>query len=269
MHIVSEISIDHLPKHINLSRQNVDHCIDIQRLNFYYGQERILKNINLPIKQRAVTAIIGASGSGKSTLLRTMNLIYKLYPEQRADGEVRFHGKNILTTKNDVNHLRSQIGMVFQKPTPFPMSISDNIAFAIKLHESINKPQLRDRVEHALRQAALWDEVKDKLNKNASCLSGGQQQRLCIARTIAIHPEVILLDEPTASLDPISTQKIEQLIQKLVNQYTVVMVTHNLMQAKRTADYMAFMSQGELIEYNDTLSFFNHPEDPRSREYIS
>ncbi len=262
--IASKNSIDFTPNGINPAPI----CISIEELFFYYGQEKILKNISLPIRQREITALIGASGSGKSTLLRSLNLIYKLYPNQHAQGRIMFQGENLLTTHEDLTKLRAKIGMVFQKPTAFPMSIFDNIAFAIKLHESISRPQLRIRVERALRQAALWDEVKDKLYKSAARLSGGQQQRLCIARTIAVHPEVILLDEPTASLDPISTQKIERLIKKLSKHYTVVMVTHNLQQAKRIADTMAFMSHGELVEYNDTLAFFNNPQHKRTRDYI-
>jgi phosphate transport system ATP-binding protein len=244
-------------------------AIDIHRLDFYYGNMPVLKNIELAIRKNRVTALIGASGSGKSTLLRSLNLIYRLYPEHRAFGEIWFNGKNLVEFKGDLSRLRAQIGMVFQKPTPFPMSIFDNIAFAIDLHEKLSHTELSIRVERALRQAALWDEVKNQLNKDANKLSGGQQQRLCIARTIAINPEVILLDEPTASLDPISTQKIERLIEELAHHYTVVLVTHNMAQARRITDFTAYLSHGELVEYAETELFFNEPKDPRSRQYIA
>lgn len=244
-------------------------AIELSKLDFYYGEQRVLKNINLPIKKNKITALIGASGSGKSTLLRTLNLIYRLYPEQKSYGEIWFNHKNILDHPVDLSKLRSQIGMVFQKPTPFPMSIFENIAFAIRLHEKTNKNELKIRVERALRQAALWDEVKDKLYQSAANLSGGQQQRLCIARTIAINPEILLLDEPTAALDPISTQKIEHLIRELRAHYTVVIVTHNMAQAKRLTDYTAYLSQGELVEFQDTNLFFSYPHDPRSQAYIA
>jgi phosphate transport system ATP-binding protein len=261
----SVITVDNtLLLHENIIRN----AIEIKNLDFYYGNQQILKNISLPIKENKITALIGASGSGKSTLLRTLNLIFELYPDQKAFGEVWFKNKNILTHHPELSRLRAEIGMVFQKPTPFPMSIFENIAFAIRLHEKISKKELHIRVERALRQAALWDEVKDKLNQDASKLSGGQQQRLCIARTIAINPEVILLDEPTAALDPISTQKIEQLIKELSEHYTVIMVTHNMAQAKRMTDFTAYMSQGEIVEYNTTQQFFIAPRDPRSRAYI-
>lgn len=244
-------------------------AIDIQHLDFFYGEMQILKNIQLPIRKNRITALIGASGSGKSTLLRTLNLIYRLYPEHRAYGEVWFNGHNLIDYHGDLSRLRAQIGMVFQKPTPFPMSIYDNIAFAINLHEKLPAAELAIRVERALRQAALWDEVKEKLQVDASQLSGGQQQRLCIARTIAINPEVILLDEPTASLDPISTQKIEQLIKELAHHYTVVIVTHNMAQARRITDFTAYLSKGELVELAETDQFFNQPKDPRSAAYIA
>ncbi len=244
-------------------------AIQIKNLDFYYGDQHILKNISLSLKKNKITALIGASGSGKSTLLRTLNLIYRLYPDQKAFGEIWFNEKNLLNHPQNLSRLRREIGMVFQKPTPFPMSIFENIAFAIRLHENISKKELNIRVERALTSAALWDEVKDKLHQNAAKLSGGQQQRLCIARPIAINPEVILLDEPTAALDPISTQKIEALIKTLAEHYTVIMVTHNMAQAKRMTDFTAYMSQGQIIEYQDTQGFFAAPQDPRSLAYIS
>ncbi len=261
------ISLTTLGGHTAQSQEKV--AIDIQGLDFYYGEMQILKNVQLSIRKNRITALIGASGSGKSTLLRTLNLIYRLYPEHRAYGEVWFNGDNLIDYHGDLSRLRAQIGMVFQKPTPFPMSIFENIAFAINLHEKLPTAELAVRVERALRQAALWDEVKEKLHVDASQLSGGQQQRLCIARTIAINPEVILLDEPTASLDPISTQKIEQLIKELAHHYTVVIVTHNMAQAKRITDFTAYLSKGELIEFAETNPFFNQPKDPRSAAYIA
>ena len=244
--------------------------IAIHDLNFLYGSKEILHHINLDIARHKVTALIGPSGSGKSTLLRTLNLIFRLYPNQAASGEIMFEHKNILTDDTiDMNLLRAKIGMVFQRPTPFPMSIYDNIAFGIKMHEKINKHDLNQRVERALKQAALWDEVKDELKKDARQLSGGQQQRLCIARSIAINPEVLLLDEPTAALDPISTRKIEELVQQLSDQYTVVIVTHNLAQAKRCSDFTCFLDQGHLIEFNTTEDFFAKPKHEKTKEYIS
>ena len=247
-----------------------DPIIQIRNLSFHYGDLQILRNLNLSIEKNKITALIGASGSGKSTLLRTMNLIYRLYPKQKAAGEILFEGQNILAdSKLDLNQLRARIGMVFQKPTPFPMSIYENIAFAIRIHERLGRAELDERIEQSLRQAALWDEVKDFLKKDARRLSGGQQQRLCIARTIAINPEVLLLDEPTAALDPISTKKIEELIKTLADKYTVVIVTHNMHQAQRISDFTTFMDHGEIIEFNDTNTFFNDPSDPRSKQYIS
>lgn len=251
------------------SSEKTSVAIEIKQLDFYYTKQQVLNKVNLLIRKNRITALIGASGSGKSTLLRTLNLIYRLYPEQKAYGEIWFNGLNLLNHSNDLSRLRAQIGMVFQKPTPFPMSIFDNISFAISLHERLSFPELEIRVERALRQAALWDEVKDKLAQDANKLSGGQQQRLCIARTIAINPEVILLDEPTASLDPISTQKIERLIEELAHHYTVVIVTHNMAQAKRMTDYTAYLSKGEIVEYGETKAFFESPKDPRSQTYIS
>ncbi|HWA30473.1 MAG TPA: phosphate ABC transporter ATP-binding protein PstB, partial [Rhizomicrobium sp.] len=233
--------------------------IDIRNLNFYYGKTRALKDISVPLMDRKVTAFIGPSGCGKSTLLRVLNRIYALYPGQRADGEVLMDGKNILDGGIDLNLLRARVGMVFQKPTPFPMTIYDNIAFGIKLYERMSRSELDGRVEDALSRAALWGEVKDKLKESGLSLSGGQQQRLCIARTVATKPEVILLDEPCSALDPISTAKIEELIDELSNEYTIVIVTHNMQQASRASDYTAFMFLGELIEYGSTEQVFTAP----------
>ena len=243
--------------------------IDIRNLSFYYGATKALKNVSLPLYDRKVTAFIGPSGCGKSTLLRVLNRIYELYPSQRAEGEVFLDGENILTPKQDLNLLRARIGMVFQKPTPFPMTIYDNIAYGIKLYERMRKSQLDDRVEDALQRAALWNEVKDKLNQSGLSLSGGQQQRLCIARTVATKPEVILLDEPCSALDPISTAKIEELIDELANEYTIVIVTHNMQQASRVSDFTAFMFLGELIEFGTTEKLFTAPQNKRTEEYIT
>lgn len=243
--------------------------VDIRNLSFFYGRNRALKNISLPLYDRRVTAFIGPSGCGKSTLLRVMNRIYELYPNQRAEGEVLLDGENILVPKQDVNLLRAKIGMVFQKPTPFPMTIFDNIAFGINLYEKLPHRELSDRVEHALQRAALWDEVKDKLKESGLSLSGGQQQRLCIARTVATKPEVILLDEPASALDPISTAKIEELVDELSKDYTIVIVTHNMQQASRVSDYTAFMFLGELIEFGETERVFTAPKVKRTEEYIT
>jgi phosphate transport system ATP-binding protein len=242
--------------------------IDIRDLNFYYGASKALKNITLPLKERKVTAFIGPSGCGKSTLLRAINRIFELYPHQRAEGEIMMDGENILTLK-DMNLLRARVGMVFQKPTPFPMSIYDNVAFGIKLYERIPKSEMDGRVESALTRAALWGEVKDKLNASGLSLSGGQQQRLCIARSVATKPEVILLDEPCSALDPISTAKVEELIEELANDYTIVIVTHNMQQASRASDYTAFMYLGELIEYGPTEKIFTAPDNKRTEQYIT
>ena len=242
--------------------------VDIQDLNFYYGDSRALKNITLPLMERKVTAFIGPSGCGKSTLLRAINRIFELYPGQRADGAIMMDGENLLTVR-DKNLLRARIGMVFQKPTPFPMSIYDNIAFGIKLYERIPRSEMDGRVEDALTRAALWGEVKDKLNASGLSLSGGQQQRLCIARSVATRPEVILLDEPCSALDPISTAKIEELIEELANDYTIVIVTHNMQQASRSSDYTAFMYLGELIEYGATEKIFTAPDNKRTEQYIT
>jgi phosphate transport system ATP-binding protein len=241
----------------------------IRALNFFYGDSQALKDISLPLYARKVTAFIGPSGCGKSTLLRVLNRIYDLYPHQRATGEVLLDGEDILSPKQDVNLLRARIGMVFQKPTPFPMSIYENIAFGIRLYERLPRSGLDERVESALRRAALWDEVKDKLNANGLSLSGGQQQRLCIARTIAIRPEVILLDEPASALDPISTAKIEELIDELKDDYTLVIVTHNMQQAARVSDYTAFMYLGELVEFDLTSKLFTAPRERRTQDYIT
>jgi phosphate transport system ATP-binding protein len=243
--------------------------ISIRGLNFYYDQSKALKNINLPLYERQVTAFIGPSGCGKSTLLRILNRIYELYPKQRAEGEVLMDGENILTSKETVDSLRSKVGMVFQKPTPFPMTIYDNIAFGIKLYEKLSSSELNDRVESALRRAALWDEVKDKLHTNGQGLSGGQQQRLCIARTVAVKPEVILLDEPCSALDPISTARIEELIDELKTDYTIAIVTHNMQQAARCTNFAAFMYLGELIEFDTTEKLFTSPSQPKTQEYIT
>jgi phosphate transport system ATP-binding protein len=243
--------------------------IAIKNLNFYYGQVHALKDITLSLYKNKVTAFIGPSGCGKSTLLRVLNRMYDLYPNQRAVGEVKLQGEDILSQKQDVNLLRSRVGMVFQKPTPFPMSIYENIAFGIRLYEKLSRSELDARVENALRRAALWDEVKDKLNVNGLSLSGGQQQRLCIARTVAVKPEVILLDEPCSALDPISTAKIEELIDELKQEYTIVMVTHNMQQAARVSDFTAFMYLGALVESGTTHTIFTAPNDKRTQDYIT
>jgi phosphate transport system ATP-binding protein len=242
--------------------------IDIKDLSFFYGTTKSLKNITLPLMDRKVTAFIGPSGCGKSTLLRAINRIFELYPNQRAEGEIMMDGENILKLK-DLNLLRARIGMVFQKPTPFPMSIYDNIAFGIKLYERIPRSEMDGRVEHALTRAALWGEVKDKLHASGLSLSGGQQQRLCIARSVATRPEVILLDEPCSALDPISTAKVEELIEEPAADYTIVIVTHNMQQASRASDYTAFMYLGELIEYGATEKIFTAPDNKRTEQYIT
>ena len=242
--------------------------IDIRDLSFFYGDHKSLKHISMPLMERKVTAFIGPSGCGKSTLLRAINRIFELYPNQRAEGEIVMDGENILKAR-DLNLLRARIGMVFQKPTPFPMSIYDNIAFGIKLYERIPKSEMDGRVEHALTKAALWTEVKDKLNASGLSLSGGQQQRLCIARSVAMRPEVILMDEPCSALDPISTAKVEELIEELAADYTIVIVTHNMQQASRASDYTAFMYLGELIEYGQTEKIFTAPDNKRTEQYIT
>jgi len=241
----------------------------VRDLNFFYGKERALKDINLTIPEKMVTAFIGPSGCGKSTLLRSFNRMYQLYPNQRATGEVLLDGQNLLDKKQDLNTLRAKIGMVFQKPTPFPMSIYDNITFGVKLYEKLNRNEMDERVEWALKKAALWGEVKDKLNQSGTSLSGGQQQRLCIARAIAVKPQVLLLDEPTSALDPISTAHIEKLIDELKKDFTIVIVTHNMQQAARISDFTAYMYLGDLIEFGDTSSVFTNPKRKETEDYIT
>lgn len=243
--------------------------IEVKNLNFYYGQSKALKDISLSLPERSVTAFIGPSGCGKSTLLRVFNRIYELYPKQSADGQVLLDGQNILDRSQDLNLLRTKIGMVFQKPTPFPMSIYENIAFGVRLYEKISKSEMDGRVEQALKRAALWTEVKDKLNASGLSLSGGQQQRLCIARTVAVKPEVILLDEPASALDPLSTAKIEELIDELQADYTIVIVTHNMQQAARVSRQTAFMYLGELVEFDKTEKIFTSPREKRTQDYIT
>jgi phosphate transport system ATP-binding protein len=243
--------------------------LSVRNLNFYYGKFHALKNINLDLPENKVTAFIGPSGCGKSTLLRTFNRMFELYPEQRAEGEILLDGQNILKSKEDVTLIRAKVGMVFQKPTPFPMSIYDNIAFGVRLFENLSRSEMDERVEWALKKAALWNEVKDKLNQNGSGLSGGQQQRLCIARGIAIKPEVLLLDEPCSALDPISTGKIEELIHELKDDYTVLIVTHNMQQAARCSDFTAYMYLGDLIEYGPTKQLFMKPTRTETEDYIT
>jgi len=244
-------------------------ALEIKNLNFFYGNFQGLKDINLNILERKVTAFIGPSGCGKSTLLRTLNRMYDLYPGQRAEGEIMFYGENILEPGKDVNLLRSRIGMVFQKPTPFPMSIYENIAFGVRLYEHLSKAEMDERVEWALNKAALWNEAKDKLNQSGLSLSGGQQQRLCIARGVAVKPSVLLLDEPTSALDPISTAKIEELINELKKEYTIAIVTHNMQQAARVSDFTAFMYLGELVEYGKTDEIFIKPKKKETEDYIT
>jgi phosphate transport system ATP-binding protein len=252
-----------------ISTADLAEKISIRKLDFYYGDSKALKNINIALYDGKVTAFIGPSGCGKSTLLRVLNRMYDLYPHQRAEGEVLFDGENLLSPKQDLNLLRARIGMVFQKPTPFPMSIYENIAFGVRLYEKMPKSELDGRVESSLRRAALWDEVKDKLAANGLSLSGGQQQRLCIARTVAVKPEVILFDEPCSALDPISTAKIEELIDELKDDYTIVIVTHNMQQAARVSDFTAFMYLGEMIEFDNTSKMFTAPSDRRTQDYIT
>lgn len=243
--------------------------LKVRNLDFYYGKFQALKSVTMDIPEKQVTAFIGPSGCGKSTLLRTFNRMFALYPEQRAEGEIIMDGENLLTSKQDVSLIRAKIGMVFQKPTPFPMSIHDNIAFGVRLFERLNRAEMDDRVEWALTKAALWNEVKDKLNQSGNSLSGGQQQRLCIARGIAVKPEVLLLDEPCSALDPISTARIEELITELKNDYTVVIVTHNMQQAARVSDYTAYMYIGEMIEFDATDTIFIKPKQKATEDYIT
>jgi phosphate transport system ATP-binding protein len=243
--------------------------LQARNLNFFYGNFHSLKDINLDIQENSVTAFIGPSGCGKSTLLRTFNRMYDLYPGQRATGEINFKGQNILDSNQDLNLLRARIGMVFQKPTPFPMSIYDNIAFGVRLYEDLSRSDMDDRVEWALQKAAIWTEVKDKLSQSGLSLSGGQQQRLCIARGIAVKPAILLLDEPTSALDPISTGKVEELVSTLKSEYTVVIVTHNMQQAARVSDYTAYMYLGDLVEFGDTEQVFFKPKRKETEDYIT
>jgi|SRR5688572_16967009 len=260
-----------------LTRPEVTHAIRsrttpkiaIAKLDFHYGAFHALKDINLDVLDKRVTAFIGPSGCGKSTLLRVLNRMYSLYPGQRATGEVRLDGQDIMGPRVDVNLLRARIGMVFQKPTPFPMSIRDNIAFGVSLYEKLSPRHMDERVEWALNKAALWNEVKDKLKQSGMALSGGQQQRLCIARAVAVHPEVMLFDEPTSALDPISTAKIEELIAELKHEYTIAIVTHNMQQAARVSDFTAYMYLGELVEYGETDELFLRPRQKATEDYIT
>ena len=244
-------------------------ALQVRNLSFFYGRFQGLKNVSLEIARNKVTAFIGPSGCGKSTLLRTFNRMFDLYPGQRAEGEILFGGRNVLDPKQDVNLLRAKIGMVFQKPTPFPMTIFENIAFGVRLYEKLSKAEMEERVEWALRKAALWEEVKSKLDQSGLSLSGGQQQRLCIARMVAVKPEILLLDEPTSALDPISTAKIEELVNELKSDYTIAIVTHNMQQAARISDYTAYMYLGELIEFGETNQIFIKPRDKRTEDYIT
>lgn len=243
--------------------------LTVTNLNFYYGKFQAIKNVSMQIAEKKVTAFIGPSGCGKSTLLRVFNRLYELYPGQRAEGEIRLDGANILAKEQDITLLRAKVGMVFQKPTPFPMSIYDNIAFGVRLHEKLSAREMDERVEWALRKAALWDEAKDKLQQSGMSLSGGQQQRLCIARGIAVKPEVLLLDEPTSALDPISTSRIEELVNDLKKDFTIVIVTHNMQQAARVSDYTAYMYLGELIEFDVTDNIFIKPKRKETEDYIT
>jgi len=251
------------------SEQAAAQKIRVRNLDFYYGSFQALKNINLEIREHRVTAFIGPSGCGKSTLLRTFNRMYALYPNQEAQGEILLDGENILAPSQDLNRLRAKVGMVFQKPTPFPMSIHDNIAFGVRLYESLSSRAMDERVEWALRKAALWEEVKGKLRQSGTSLSGGQQQRLCIARAIAVRPEILLLDEPASALDPISTGRIEELVHELKHDYTIVIVTHNMQQAARVSDYTAYMYLGELVEFGVTDEVFIKPKKKETEDYIT
>ncbi len=254
-----------MPTSISASRTK----LEVRDLNFYYGKYQAIKDVSLNIKEHKVTAFIGPSGCGKSTLLRCFNRMFELYPGQRAEGEINLDGENLLASKVDISLIRAKVGMVFQKPTPFPMSIYDNIAFGVRLFEKLSKGEMDERVEWALSKAALWNEVKDKLNQSGNSLSGGQQQRLCIARGVAIKPEVLLLDEPCSALDPISTAKIEELIAEIKHDYTVVIVTHNMQQAARCSDYTAYMYLGELMEYGETDQIFVKPARKETEDYIT
>ena len=254
---------------MNEPRAQSGHALEVRNLNFFYGNFQGLRNINLDVVERKVTAFIGPSGCGKSTLLRTFNRMYSLYPGQRAEGQINFYGQNILDPGQDLNLLRARIGMVFQKPTPFPMTIYENIAFGVRLYEKLSRSEMDDRVEWALSKAALWKEVKDKLQQSGLSLSGGQQQRLCIARSVAVKPSVLLLDEPTSALDPISTGKIEELVHELKSDYTIAIVTHNMQQAARISDKTVFMYLGEMIEMDDTDKMFTSPAQQRTQDYIT
>ncbi|NLH79836.1 MAG: phosphate ABC transporter ATP-binding protein PstB [Phyllobacteriaceae bacterium] len=257
------------PLRKSIGRDGAETKISIENLEFFYGDNRALHGIDMAVPEKRVTAMIGPSGCGKSTLLRVLNRMYDLYPGQRATGKVVMDGMDVLSGGMPAVMLRNRVGMVFQKPTPFPMSIRDNIAFGIKLNESISKAEMDERIEWSLSKAALWDEVKDRLGSPATGLSGGQQQRLCIARTIAVKPEVVLLDEPTSALDPISTARIEELIDELKTEFTIVIVTHNMQQAARCSDMTAFFLLGNLIEYNETTKIFTSPQDTRTQDYIT
>ena len=252
-----------------MTTETLQSKIKTENLDFYYGKFQALKNVNLDIPASKVTAFIGPSGCGKSTLLRTFNRMYELYPKQRVEGKILLNGSDIHDKEQDINILRAKVGMVFQKPTPFPMSIYDNIAFGVKLYENLSKREMDERVEWALKKSALWNEVKDKLNQSGGSLSGGQQQRLCIARCVAVKPNVLLLDEPCSALDPISTARVEELIHELKKDYTIVIVTHNMQQAARVSDYTAYMYLGELIEFNNTNDIFIKPKDKRTEDYIT
>ena len=254
---------------INETTAATRNALEVRKLNFFYGKFQGLKNIDLDVAEKRVTAFIGPSGCGKSTLLRTFNRMYSLYPGQRAEGQINFYGENILDDGQDLNMLRARIGMVFQKPTPFPMSIYDNIAFGVKLYETLSRSEMDDRVEWALTKAALWKEVKDKLTQSGLSLSGGQQQRLCIARSVAVKPSVLLLDEPTSALDPISTGKIEELVHELKSDYTIAIVTHNMQQAARCSDYTAYMYLGDLVEFGPTEQLFFKPQRKETEDYIT
>ncbi|HSV21099.1 MAG TPA: phosphate ABC transporter ATP-binding protein PstB [Casimicrobiaceae bacterium] len=257
------------PQPLSTSPQPAPPKIEVNALDFYYGSYHALKAVTLDVAERRVTAFIGPSGCGKSTLLRALNRMYSLYPGQRAEGEILFNGRNILNAGTDLNLLRAKVGMVFQKPTPFPMSIYDNIAFGVRLYENLGGRAMDERVEWALQKAAMWDEAKDKLKQSGMALSGGQQQRLCIARAVAVKPEVLLLDEPTSALDPISTAKIEELISELKQDYTIAIVTHNMQQAARVSDYTAYMYLGELVEFGETDQIFLRPARRETEDYIT
>jgi phosphate transport system ATP-binding protein len=266
---MNETTLVSRPEYVNAARSRTDAKMKIRKLDFYYGSFHALKNIDLDIMDKRVTSFIGPSGCGKSTLLRVLNRMYSLYPGQRATGEVTFDGENIIGKNVDVNLLRAKIGMVFQKPTPFPMSIYDNIAFGVSLYENLSQRDMDERVEWALSKAAIWDEAKDKLKQSGMALSGGQQQRLCIARAVAVHPEVVLFDEPTSALDPISTAKIEELIAELKHEYTIAIVTHNMQQAARVSDFTAYMYLGDLVEFGETDQLFLKPKQKATEDYIT